>query len=176
MKKFLFIIAICFCFFGCSTKSEFKTSYDKAEYGFANFIYLGEVRGDLVGNVYVDTNTNVLYIANSNGKMSPIMKSDGSCLTFVEWREKNGFEKNAFLEDVPFPGKKETKSKEKEMGMRECLELALDPDRTPHHWINPNDPTDHYCERCGLHIYKEEGGGTTINRTDFNRDVRYCHK
>lgn len=65
---------------------------------------------------------------------------------------------------------------EKEMGMRECLELALDPDRTPHHWINPNDPIDLYCERCGLHIYKEEGGGTTINRIDFNRDVRYCHK
>lgn len=176
MKKILFIIAICFCFFGCSTKSEFKTSYDKAEYGFANFIYLGEVRGDLVGSVYVDTNTNVLYIANNDGRLSPIMKSDGSCLTFREWREKNGFVENPFFDYDVFPGNKEEKHLDR-MGLDELLGAMVEGRPTPHDFVksrNKDGSVHWHCKKCGINV-DYDGDGYTINTTDITRDFLECH-
>lgn len=175
MKKILFIIAICFCFFGCSTKSEFKTSYDKAEYGFANFIYLGEVRGDLAGNVYVDTNTNVLYIANHNGRLSPIMKSDGSCLTFREWREKNGFVENPFFDYDVFPGNKKEKVLDR-MGLDDILSAMVEGRPTPHDFVksyNKDGSAHWYCKKCDITV-DYDGGGYTINTVDIARDFLEC--
>lgn len=38
--------------------------------------------------IYVDTYTDVLYAVYPH-KMSAIMKADGTCLTYTEWKERN---------------------------------------------------------------------------------------
>ena len=43
--------------------------------------------------IYVDKNTDVLYVREATyhkASMTPIMKADGTCLTYSEWKHKNG--------------------------------------------------------------------------------------
>jgi len=46
----------------------------------------------IAGRVYVDLNSDVLYYYDSRysdrSAISPIMKADGTCLTFSEWKSK----------------------------------------------------------------------------------------
>jgi hypothetical protein len=44
------------------------------------------VTGEFGNYVYVDKNTDVLYLKQGYG-FSPIMKADGTCLTLTEWKE-----------------------------------------------------------------------------------------
>lgn len=39
-------------------------------------------------HIYVDTYTDVLYVSYRH-KMSAIMKVDGHCFTYTEWKERN---------------------------------------------------------------------------------------
>lgn len=43
----------------------------------------------ITSEVYVDTNTDVLYLSSSS-YMTPIMKADGTCLTLTEWKATKG--------------------------------------------------------------------------------------
>ena len=57
---------------------------------------LGSKNSDIGGYnicIYVDKNTDVLYMRENayyRASMTPIMKADGTCLTYSEWRHKNG--------------------------------------------------------------------------------------
>lgn len=54
-----------------------------------DFINLQRIDKDLdYPDVYVDTYTDVLYMYEYY-RMSPIMKADGTCLTYTEWKERN---------------------------------------------------------------------------------------
>lgn len=46
-----------------------------------------------LGEIWIDTNTGVLYYIYKSGYafgITPIMKADGTCLTYTEWKAKNG--------------------------------------------------------------------------------------
>lgn len=68
--------------------------------------------------------------------------------------------------------------KESRKGAKEILQDALDISKTPHNLskhYNEDGSITFYCDRCGLTI-TDNGKGYTINRTDFEKDVKYCHK
>ena len=72
----------------CTVKSYEIESMEKATTislkDFVNFELL--VAGSFGNNVYVDKNSDVLYVKQGYG-FFPIMKADGTCLTLTEWKE-----------------------------------------------------------------------------------------
>ena len=102
MKKLIFILACIFCLTACT-----KTVYVDSETGnpakivnnkvqvesFVNFEIVAE-DASFTGSVYYilrDRNTDVLYYKYIDGYkcgITPIMKPDGTCLTYKEWKER----------------------------------------------------------------------------------------
>lgn len=114
MKK-LFLFLVPFLFIGCmkticvdssTSNPDMVTSTIDSELLISSFMDLKLVyRVDNPYNVtdssdigaygiciYVDKNTDVLYVretACNRASMTPIMKADGTCLTYSEWRNEN---------------------------------------------------------------------------------------
>jgi hypothetical protein len=72
----------------CTIKSREVKSLEKATtISLKDFVDLELlVTGESGNYVYVDKNTDVLYLKQGYG-FSPIMKADGTCLTLTEWKE-----------------------------------------------------------------------------------------
>ena len=101
MKRFIFILACVFCLTACT-----KTVYVDSENGtpskvvnnraqvesFVNFeIVAADETLTTVCYIYRDLYTDVLYykyIDGYKGGITPIMKSDGTCLTYKEWKDR----------------------------------------------------------------------------------------
>ena len=59
----------------------------------SDFVNLKVVARKDFTEVLVDLNTEVLYYVHHSGYrygITPIMKADGTCLTYTEWKAKNG--------------------------------------------------------------------------------------
>lgn len=84
MKKlFVVLIIIGSLFTSCikyTVTRERRESYDVED-----FINLDILTSNSIKSIYVDKNTDVLYVYFSSG-ISPIMKADGTCLTLTEWK------------------------------------------------------------------------------------------
>ena len=78
MKKIFIVLIIIGLFASCTKYTVTQKSYDVED--FCNLVKLVEDTGD---TIYVDKNTDVLYIYQYSG-ISPIMKADGTCLTLTE--------------------------------------------------------------------------------------------
>lgn len=106
MKKFfgiIFIVMFLLVLFSCSKKVVYTNANDKVvpseHMQKANIDDYCRIRrvcrktlGDL-GEIWIDTNTGVLYYIYKSGYafgITPIMKADGTCLTYTEWKAKNG--------------------------------------------------------------------------------------
>ena len=83
MKKVLLSLLLAsIMFVGCT-----RVTYDGKKYGAEDIAYLELIAesSDLnQGQVYKDRHTGVLYYYFGRG-FSPIMKADGTCLTYDEW-------------------------------------------------------------------------------------------
>lgn len=81
MKKLfvvLFIISVLFT--SCTRYTVIRESY-----GVKDFVNFHPLTSNTTTMIYVDKNTDVLYLRFSDS-ISPIMKSDGTCLTLTEWK------------------------------------------------------------------------------------------
>ena len=82
MKKlFIALIIIGSLFTSCT-----KYTVTRESYGVNDFCNLAILTQSATKTIYVDKNTDVLYLYYS-GAISPIMKADGTCLTLTEWKE-----------------------------------------------------------------------------------------
>jgi len=97
---FLCVVAIMLI---CTLNSCTRTVYVSEETGkevqvtrlkTSDFCYMVQLDVDSVGRfdeIWVDRNTDVLYWVHLSGYqfgITPIMKSDGTCLTYTEWKSK----------------------------------------------------------------------------------------
>ena len=81
MKKlFIVLIIIGSLFTSCT-----KYTVTRKSYGVNDFCNLDVLAQTSTSAIYVDKNTDVLYVYWGSG-MSPIMKADGTCLTLTEWK------------------------------------------------------------------------------------------
>jgi len=73
----------------CTVKSHEVKSLEKATtISLKDFVDLEHLIVDTADDIYVDRNTDVLYFRRGvHGGCCPIMKADGTCLTFTEWKE-----------------------------------------------------------------------------------------
>ena len=93
MKKFLIILLTALLLTSCtkpyvpteSSGQVIATAVYK-EFTTDSFCYLKVLASNFSEVVYVDLHTGCLYIKKGYG-MSPIMKPDGTCLTYEEWKE-----------------------------------------------------------------------------------------
>lgn len=91
----LIILVLLFTFLSVAfLKSNFRTSPNKTELSlkyFCDFELLTPESMDTSNYVYVDKNTDVIYITDyARCYFSPIMKADGTCLTYTEWKKRGG--------------------------------------------------------------------------------------
>ena len=72
-------------------KSNFRTASDKTELSLKDFCDFERLTSESLSTshyVYVDKNTDVIYITDYEKRcFSPIMKADGTCLTYTEWKK-----------------------------------------------------------------------------------------
>jgi hypothetical protein len=90
MKRFIIALAalLALGLGSCAIKSyEIKFMEKATTISLKDFVDLELlVTGEFGNYVYVDKNTDVLYLKQGYG-FSPIMKADGTCLTLTEWKE-----------------------------------------------------------------------------------------
>jgi hypothetical protein len=90
MKRFIIALAALSALGlgSCTVKSyEIKSMKKATTISLKDFINLELLVTSGSGSyVYVDKNTDVLYLKQGPG-FSPIMKADGTCLTLTEWKE-----------------------------------------------------------------------------------------
>lgn len=85
MKKlFIVLLVVGSLFTSCTKYTVTRESYDVND--FCNLVILTETATKAI---YVDKNTDVLYVYFGSAMMSPIMKADGTCLTLTEWKENH---------------------------------------------------------------------------------------
>lgn len=85
MKKlFVILLVVGLLFTSCT-----KYTVTRESYGVNDFCNLAKLTGIATEAIYVDKNTDVLYVSWGSA-MSPIMKADGTCLTLTEWKENHG--------------------------------------------------------------------------------------
>ena len=71
----------------CAIKcGEIRSMEINATIKVEDFINLEPLVVTASGNIYVDKNSDVLYLREYH-ILSPIMKADGTCLTLTEWKE-----------------------------------------------------------------------------------------
>lgn len=86
MKKlFVVLFVVGSLFISCTT----KYTVTRESYSVNDFCNLDILVQTSFNTIYVDKNTDVLYIYYGSA-MSPIMKVDGTCLTLTEWKENHG--------------------------------------------------------------------------------------
>ena len=85
MKKLFITLIIIGSLFTSCTKFYTVT---QESYGVNDFCNLDILTETATKTIYVDKNTDVLYFYYSSG-ISPIMKTDGTCLTLTEWKENH---------------------------------------------------------------------------------------
>ena len=84
MKKlFVALIIIGSLFTSCT-----KYTVTRENYGVNDFCNLVMLTETATKTIYVDKNTDVLYLYYG-GAISSIMKADGTCLTLTEWKENH---------------------------------------------------------------------------------------
>ena len=102
MKKVFFSLIVAMMFIGCTTSTSVNKLHEKIIASSfmdlkllfkADNPYSSEENelGEYYVYFYVDRNTDVLYMRETSFKrasITPIMKADGSCLTYTEWKEK----------------------------------------------------------------------------------------
>lgn len=81
MKKLIILLIITFTLFLSCTDKKYENYYS---YDFIDFEWI-VVKGSR-WYILRDKYTDVLYVA-SDYRLSPIMKADGTCLTYTEWKE-----------------------------------------------------------------------------------------
>lgn len=84
MKKLFVVLVIIGSLFTSCIKYTI-TRERRESYDVEDFINLDILTSNSIKSIYVDKNTDVLYVYFSSG-MSPIMKADGTCLTLTEWK------------------------------------------------------------------------------------------
>lgn len=85
MKKlFIALIIIGSLFTSCTKYTVTRENY--GENDFCNFVMITRTA---TKTIYVDKNTDVLYLYYYGSAMSPIMKADGTCFTLTEWKENH---------------------------------------------------------------------------------------
>lgn len=88
MKKILLALVICMFFSGCSYTFETTDSELPPPEFFLRLEVVSKTRD--FETVYRDEYTDVLYYrikAYHKASLTPIMKADGTCLTYSEWKE-----------------------------------------------------------------------------------------
>lgn len=99
VKRTLIIAALTLLLTGCVGRNV--TTYEEPDTGKSidvkveDFIKLRKICSDSSGcRVYLDMNTDVLYYYEHNAALNmeskaitPIMKPDGTCLTYSEWKQ-----------------------------------------------------------------------------------------
>ena len=89
MKRFVIVLAALSALGlgSCTIKSyEIKSMENKQTIEVEDFINLKPLIVTSSSNIYVDKNTDVLYLREYH-ILCPIMKADGTCLTLTEWKE-----------------------------------------------------------------------------------------
>lgn len=89
MKRFVIALAalLALGLGSCTVKyGEVRSMESKPTIEVEDFINLEPLIATTSSSVYVDKNTDVLYLKQGYG-LSPIMKADGTCLTLAEWKE-----------------------------------------------------------------------------------------
>lgn len=84
MKKLFVVLVIIGSLFTSCIKYTI-TRERRESYDVEDFINLDILTSNSIKSIYVDKNTDVLYVYFSSG-ISPIMKADGTCLTLTEWK------------------------------------------------------------------------------------------
>lgn len=105
MRKLLLIVLMLFTLVGCSGKvvyvsqDEIVVQQDKPDIPFASdFCDMRKLDIKGMGNIYWDNNTDVLYWVYEGGHrfgITPIMKADGTCLTYKEWKRSQDEKSNS---------------------------------------------------------------------------------
>lgn len=98
MKKLVLVICtigLLLILSSCNSKYSLQVNNpDKIVDNFsavASFCDMAVIAKDGDARIWMDKNTGVLYyrfVAGYNGAITAIMKPDGTCLTFDEWKEK----------------------------------------------------------------------------------------
>ena len=89
MKKFIvvLIVVLTLGLGSCAIKyGEIRSMENNATIKVEDFINLEPLIATNLGDIYVDKNSDVLYLKQYH-ILSPIMKADGTCLTLTEWKE-----------------------------------------------------------------------------------------
>lgn len=80
MKKLIILLIVTFTLFLSCTDKKYENYYS---YDFIDFEYIVDKGSRFILH---DKYTDVLYVEDVH-RLSPIMKADGTCLTYTEWKE-----------------------------------------------------------------------------------------
>lgn len=84
----MFLLALSSCIQITPSKQVRKTNADD----YCRMCVVCKKTPKTFSEIWVDTNTDVLYYTFQSSTafgMTPIMKADGTCLTYTEWKAKN---------------------------------------------------------------------------------------
>lgn len=98
MKRLLFLSCL-FALFGCS-RAVITQDEPVKIVSSRDFFDLRPVARGVFFDIYVEKNTGVLYALGNNGRFTPIMEADGTCLTFEKWKSKRWDEQYDTSSDI----------------------------------------------------------------------------
>lgn len=94
MRKILSLILLTGLLIGCSGRVAYVSSSEEVVQKrdvvkVDDFCMLRKVCDETCDSIWMDLNTEVLYYRSdtSSGGITPIMKADGTCLTYSEWKK-----------------------------------------------------------------------------------------
>lgn len=94
MRKILSIILLSVLLIGCSGKVTYVSSSEevvpkKDVIKVDDYCMMRRLCSDICDSIWWDLNTDVLYyhLDTNSGGIVPIMKADGTCLTYSEWKK-----------------------------------------------------------------------------------------
>lgn len=94
MRKILSLILLTGLLIGCSGRVAYVSSSEevvpkKDVIGVDDYCMMRRICDGTIDSIWMDLNTEVLYYrrATNSGGITPIMKADGTCLTYSEWKK-----------------------------------------------------------------------------------------
>ena len=94
MRKLLSLILLSVLLIGCSGRVTYVSSNEevvpkKDVIKVDDYCMMRRICDETCDSIWMDLNTEVLYyhLDTNSGGITPIMKADGTCLTYSEWKK-----------------------------------------------------------------------------------------
>ena len=97
MRKILSLILLSVLLIGCSGRVTYVSSNEevvpkKDVIVVDDYCMMRKLCDGYINSIWMDLNTEVLYYCRDTnaGGITPVMKVDGTCLTYSEWKKNRG--------------------------------------------------------------------------------------